>query len=103
MTLFVGLRAEVSKSRVETTSIVERFDVGEDIGARLVSGAVDGMVNALAFQAAEEALHRGIVVPTAGSVHAAPNTVVLQQRLEPWIRPMCMGGVLDSVTSDPPE
>ena len=75
------LRAEIVKGRVETTSIIKHFDVREKVSPGLVSGAVNDVMNTLAFQCAKEALHWGVVVPGSGTVHTNLDVVIRQQRL----------------------
>jgi len=75
--LLVGLRAEIVQRRVTATSIVERFDVAEHVGLRLVARMIHTVLHQLALQRAEEAFHRCIVVPTASAVHTGADAMVL--------------------------
>ncbi len=75
------LRAEIVKSRVETTSIIKHFDVREKVSPGLVSGAVNDVMNTLAFQCTKEALHWSVVVPGSDTVHTDLDVVIRQQRL----------------------
>ncbi len=75
--LLIGFRAKIVQRRVKPTPIVERLNVVEDVRSRLVAGAIRTMVYPLALQRAEEALHRGIVVPSADAIHADLDVPVL--------------------------
>ena len=79
--LLKGFRAEITQRRVQPTPIITRFDVEEKIGSRLLSGLIDTMMYSLALQGSEEALHRGIVIPTPDAVHAGLEAMSLQHRL----------------------
>ena len=56
--LFIGLRAVIVQRRMSPAPVVERFDVEEQVRPRLVTGTIHTVMDQLAFQRAEEALHR---------------------------------------------
>lgn len=55
---FKRLGADAAKMAVAAGSVVERFDVVEDIGARQIPSLVDALLDAFLLQAAEEGLGR---------------------------------------------
>ena len=54
---------------MESGSVVEALDEGEDIALGLGAGVVLAMMNELGLQGMEEALHRGIVVAVGFAAH----------------------------------
>jgi hypothetical protein len=66
---------------VPSPPIVERLDVKEKIGSRLLSCVVNGMMDQFAFQRTKEAFHRSVVVIAADAVHAGLDGVLAQQPL----------------------
>lgn len=60
---------------VAAGSVVERFDVVEDIGARQIPSLVDALLDAFLLQAAEEGLGNGIVPAVASPAHARLKVV----------------------------
>lgn len=54
---------------MESGSIVEALDEGEDIAPGFASALVFAMMNELSLQGMEEALHRGIVVAVSFAAH----------------------------------
>ena len=62
-------RADIADRRVKTDSIIEAFDVCEDISYGFCPGCISSMVDELCFQRVEKALHRGIVVAIAPAAH----------------------------------
>ena len=79
--LFIALRAEIVQRRMKASSVVEAFDIVEHVGPCFVAGPVDGMIHPLAFQGAEEALHRCVIVPVLHTVHAGLDAMAHQQGL----------------------
>ena len=71
----IGFRAQTAERRMRP--IMERFDVEEKVGPGLVAGTKDTIVHPFVFQGAEEAFHRGIVVPASDAVHANLDVMVL--------------------------
>ena len=62
---------------MQPLAIIEGFDVEEKVGLGLRPAVVDMVVDPFAFQAAEEAFHRRIVVAIAGAAHADHDSIVL--------------------------
>ena len=77
----IGVRTDITERRVPSPPIVERLDVEEKIGSRLLSCVVNGMMDQFAFQSTKEAFHRSVVVIAADAVHAGLNVVLAQQLL----------------------
>ena len=67
-------------------SIIEHFDVIEQVGPGLTTSLVYAMIHPLPFQSTKETLHRRVVIPGAYSIHADLNAVGAQQFLIPAIR-----------------
>ena len=57
-------------------SIVQRLEVEEKIGSRLLSCVVDGIMDQFAFQSTKEAFHRSVVVIAAEAVRAGLDGVL---------------------------
>ena len=72
---FKRLGADAAKMAVAAGSVVERFDVVEDIGARQIPSLVDALLDAFLLQAAEEGLGNGIVPAVASPAHARLEVV----------------------------
>ena len=51
------------------------------IGSRLLPSVVNGMMNQLVFQSAQEAFHWSVLVVAADAVHAGLDIVLAQQLL----------------------
>jgi hypothetical protein len=79
--MLIGGRADVAQRRVTPSSIIERFDVEEKVSPGFVARAVYSATRPLALQRAEEAFHRGIVAPTANTVHTGLDVVLFEQLL----------------------
>ena len=67
--LLKGIWAEIVQSRVKPTPIIEGFDVEEKRRLGFGAGGKHGVMHPLAFQRAEEAFHRGVVIPVINAVH----------------------------------
>jgi hypothetical protein len=65
---------------MESGSIVEAFDEGEDITLGFGAGLVLAMMNELGLQGMEEALHRGIVVAVGFAAHRCGDVGGRQDR-----------------------
>ena len=63
-------RADIAQHGMATLSIVEGFDVKENVRARLRTGFIDHMMHPFHFQAAKETLGWGIIVAVARAAHA---------------------------------
>lgn len=63
------LGGDVSEGRVDALPIIVSLDVGEQVAPGLVPGRPSSLVDELDLMCMEEALHRGIIVTTAGSAH----------------------------------
>src|SRR5690625_3336046 len=66
--------------RMQSARVVETGDVIVDVGSRLPMVAVDRCPDPLALEAAEEALHRGIVPAVPTPAHALGDAVIRQER-----------------------
>jgi hypothetical protein len=94
--LLIGLWAEIVQRRVAPAPVVERLDVEEQIGLRLVAASIHPMVDQLTFQRAEEAFHGRIVVPASDAIHTGLDAMVPQQGLIGAIRVLAaLIGVMD--------
>ena len=71
-------RADISDGGVETGSIVEALDEGEDVALGVGAGRVVVMMDELGFQTVEEALHRGIVVAIGFAAHRCDHAGELE-------------------------
>jgi hypothetical protein len=69
-------RGIVAECGVTTPSIVEHFDVLEDVLFRFVAREVVAMVDKLALERAEEAFGAGVVPAVAPARHADRDSVV---------------------------
>ena len=79
--LLADLRAEIGYGGVTPASVVERLDVIEHVCPRLGAGVIPALVDQFALQRAEEAFHRGIVVPASSRVHTGTEAVIPEQCL----------------------
>ena len=52
-------------------SVVEHFDVVEDVRSRIITGCIDPPADAFALEQLEEALGHSVVVAVATPAHAA--------------------------------
>jgi hypothetical protein len=77
----IGLWAEIVPRRMSSATIIEAFDIEEQIGLRLVLGTIGTVMDELAFHGAEEAFHECVIIPRADSVHAGLDAMSPQQRL----------------------
>lgn len=97
--LLLDLWAEIVQRQVSPASIVERFDVQEQVWPGLVMGTVLAVIYQVARERPDEALHRCIVLPTADAIHAGADTVSLQQGLIGMVRVVAaLIGVVDEAS-----
>ncbi len=68
--LFKGLGADTTQVAVTAVTVVEGFNVVEDVGAGHISGLVDSFTNPLLFQATKKRFCHGIIPAIATSAHA---------------------------------
>ena len=69
-------RAEISKSRSASGTVIKGFDVVEDGGASLGQGGEAMVVNQFVFESAPKGLDEGIVVTVAFAAHGSEQTVL---------------------------
>ena len=66
---FVVSGAEIGKTGVQSDAVIEGFDVVEDGSASLSESGEAVMIDQFVFEAAKEALDKGIVVAVSLSTH----------------------------------
>src|ERR1700679_1767577 len=62
-------RADVADGRVTPSSVVEAFDVGEDITTGFLPCCITAVMDEFGFDRVEEALHRSVVIAVALAAH----------------------------------
>ena len=77
----VSHRTQISKTAVQSLSIVENLDVIEQILPYIVNCSMLSSVKKLFFQTGEETLHAAVVIRASRLAHAAPDPVLLQHLL----------------------
>ena len=73
--------AQVAERRVAALSIVERFDVLENVGFRVRAILVVAMAGKFDFERSEEAFGHGVVVTVPSAAHATCDPRLVQKRL----------------------
>lgn len=79
---FIGSRTEVLEGPVNTTPVVKRRGVAEEVGPCLAPSAVGAVVYPLALQDTEEAFHRSVIVPVTD-----PTSHTCQRRSDNYNSP----------------
>lgn len=64
-----------------TTTIVETFNIGEDVAQGLSASAIVTMMNQFCLERAEEAFFVVIIETVFGVAHAGPDPATVQQGL----------------------
>ena len=81
MPRFILRRAEVAERRVPPLSVVEHFDVLEDVNARFSPRRVPPALDQLGLERPEEALDRRVIVAVAAPRHADLRARLSEPRL----------------------
>src|SRR3954470_12285300 len=71
-------RATIAQRRMSPLTIVEDFDVLEDVAPGLVAGLVVAMMDQFGLQAVEEALHGRVVPAVTFAAHRTHHAVLGQ-------------------------
>ena len=75
---FKSSRADISEIRMKSFTVVEHFNVVDDVPPGLFPGFIVGKKYPLCFQAAEETLSNSIVPAISLATHAALHAIALQ-------------------------
>src|SRR5690242_14477112 len=74
-------RGQIAQGGVAADAVVERLDVLEDAGHRLLPSGVQLAVDEFPLQGREEALDRGVVPALGDAAHATGDPVPAEQAL----------------------
>lgn len=75
------VRAQITKSRVTTATVVKALNVQKNVDLSFNSGTIMAMVSAYGFERTKETFHRGVVQTVTHPAHARSAAVAAQDRL----------------------